>query len=123
MQALRRISDSKNRGTIFLLERSHGLVQQVPSSVLKSFYLSVLEEWRRIKLGNFSTIPDSSNQGGVVWVLANTLNEAITEAADGVTDGEKKFVTRTGKLGSQSVHSGAVLSGCDERGLPEMSEE
>ncbi|XP_028767828.1 cysteine-rich receptor-like protein kinase 10 [Neltuma alba] len=64
---------------------------------------SNLEEWPRIKLGNFSTIPDTSNQGGVGWVLANTLNEAITEAADGVAAGEKKFATRTGKVRDQKV--------------------
>lgn len=38
-------------------------------------------------------------------MFANTLNEAVTEAADGVADGEKKFATRTGKLVDQRVYT------------------
>ncbi|KAF7840683.1 cysteine-rich receptor-like protein kinase 25 isoform X1 [Senna tora] len=76
-----------------------------------SFFSTVEESPSLWRVYNTS-VPYSLEQGSVGWVLANTLNAAMAEAADGVAAGEKKFATRTGKVWGDSNEKVYTLVQC-----------
>ncbi|KAF7840685.1 cysteine-rich receptor-like protein kinase 25 isoform X1 [Senna tora] len=75
-------------------------------------FLSTVEESPRLRLVYETAVPNSSESGSVGWVLANTLKEAVEEAADGKTAGEKKFSTRAAKVWGESEEKVYSLVQC-----------
>ncbi|OIV91163.1 hypothetical protein TanjilG_30385 [Lupinus angustifolius] len=61
-------------------------------------FFSTVDEWPRHKFMNYSVTTNSTKEGSYGWLLANTLSEAVAEAANFGPQGTKKFATKNATL-------------------------
>ncbi|KAE9618632.1 putative protein kinase RLK-Pelle-DLSV family [Lupinus albus] len=61
-------------------------------------FFSTVDEWPRHKFMNYSVTTNSTKEGSYGWLLANTLSEAVAEAANSGPQGTKKFATKNATL-------------------------